>query len=171
MELSELSSYCESPIEVRLAEAIAATFADFETANIRISVAEPREYASLWPLPDGMPACIIPQAQIDMGDTCYRVDFLLICGPRPIFRRLFAIECDGHEWHEKSKDQVARDKHRERRLLAEQGIATVRFAGSEIFADAQACAEFIRSLAHGATGDALHDAHLRGSGTGKAPGE
>lgn len=156
MDLTDLVNYTDSPIERILAQSIASAFADFEKANVRLAAVEPREFASLFALPANSPACIIPQAQIDLGDTRYRVDFLLLCGPKPISRRVFAVECDGHEWHEKTKEQVARDKLRDRRLLGDLGIPTVRFAGSEIVADPATCAEYLRSLVHGATGFALY---------------
>ncbi|WP_339161742.1 DUF559 domain-containing protein [Siminovitchia sp. FSL W7-1587] len=47
----------------------------------------------------------------------------------------FAIECDGHDFHEKTKEQAARDKRRERDLQS-AGIHVIRFTGSEIWADA-----------------------------------
>lgn len=50
-----------------------------------------------------------------------------------------AVECDGHEFHEKTKEQVARDKKRERYIVFE-GWTVIRFAGSEIYRDAAGCA-------------------------------
>lgn len=50
-----------------------------------------------------------------------------------------AIECDGHEFHEKTKEQVARDKARDRAITL-RGVSVVRFSGSEIFRDADGCA-------------------------------
>jgi very-short-patch-repair endonuclease len=49
------------------------------------------------------------------------------------------VECDGHEFHERTKHQAARDKKRDRFLTA-QGYRILRFTGSEIFASAQRCA-------------------------------
>ena len=51
-----------------------------------------------------------------------------------------AIECDGHEFHEKTKQQVARDKRRDR-WLALHGISMVRFSGHEIWRAPVECAE------------------------------
>lgn len=45
-----------------------------------------------------------------------------------------AIECDGHDFHEKTKHQAARDKKRDREIIA-TGLSVTRFAGSEIWAD------------------------------------
>ena len=61
----------------------------------------------------------------------YRVDFGVI-SMTALLPILYAIECDGHDFHEKTKEQVARDRSRERALQA-AGIRVVRFAGSEIW--------------------------------------
>jgi very-short-patch-repair endonuclease len=64
----------------------------------------------------------------------YKVDLLLV-GPY----WLIAIECDGHDYHERTKQQAAYDRSRDRELLA-LGISTIRFTGSEIHHDADRCA-------------------------------
>lgn len=51
----------------------------------------------------------------------------------------FAIECDGHDFHEKTKEQAANDRRRERVLMI-NGYHVIRFTGSEIFDNAKACA-------------------------------
>ncbi|MCL6455084.1 MAG: endonuclease domain-containing protein [Alicyclobacillus sp.] len=56
----------------------------------------------------------------------YRVDFAVEYGDVKI-----VIECDGHEFHEKTKEQAARDKKRDR-YLASQGYTVLRYTGSEI---------------------------------------
>jgi hypothetical protein len=50
------------------------------------------------------------------------------------------IECDGHEFHEKTKAQAARDKKRDRTLQS-LGYVVIRFTGSEVYNDPIACAE------------------------------
>lgn len=42
------------------------------------------------------------------------------------------IELDGHDWHERTKDQVERDKKRER-FITMQGNQVFRFSGREVF--------------------------------------
>jgi very-short-patch-repair endonuclease len=70
----------------------------------------------------------------------YRLDFLIrhrsASGPYAFV----AVECDGHEYHDRSSADAARDKARDR-FLAELGITVLRFTGSEIFRDANACAK------------------------------
>lgn len=51
----------------------------------------------------------------------------------------FVIECDGHEFHEKTKEQVAKDKQRERDLM-KSGYIVIRFSGSEIHESPTKCA-------------------------------
>ena len=67
----------------------------------------------------------------------YKVDFLLELDGH---REYVAIECDGHEWHERSKEQASSDRARDRALLA-LGFPTIRFTGSDIFNAAKWCAE------------------------------
>jgi hypothetical protein len=63
----------------------------------------------------------------------YRIDMILDTGFAAV-----AIECDGHDHHEKTKQQAAYDKSRDRWLLA-RGLPTVRFTGSEIFHSSERC--------------------------------
>ena len=53
--------------------------------------------------------------------------------------KMFAVECDGHEFHEKTKEQATHDKQRERDLIAE-GYTVIRFSGSEIYKKPFKCA-------------------------------
>jgi uncharacterized protein DUF559 len=65
---------------------------------------------------------------------------------------IVVVECDGHDFHEKTKEQAARDKSRDRDMLA-QGYRVLRFTGSEIHNRAEKCAmeidAIIRSLTVG----------------------
>lgn len=72
-----------------------------------------------------------------------RVDFMCYMRAETIFNedkhnRFLAIECDGHDFHEKTKAQAIRDKSRDRTLLI-NGIPSMRFTGSEIWKDPFAC--------------------------------
>jgi very-short-patch-repair endonuclease len=49
------------------------------------------------------------------------------------------IECDGHDFHERTADQAARDRSRDR-AIQEADIPVLRFTGREIYRDVQACA-------------------------------
>lgn len=74
-----------------------------------------------------------PQKEIKAGEQTYRVDFLLTGEYNGQVKHV-AIECDGHEFHEKTKEQAARDKARDRAIQA-LGIPVLRFTGSEIWND------------------------------------
>lgn len=86
----------------------------------------------------GVLVSVAPQVRIDG----VRVDFLITLIDGREGRRIIrhtAVECDGHDFHERTKEQAARDKSRDRDLLR-RGIATVRFTGSELHANAMRCA-------------------------------
>lgn len=70
----------------------------------------------------------------------YRSDFFIYYhGPAEDCVSAGIIECDGHDFHEKTKEQVRRDKERDRNLQG-AGLTVLRYAGSEIVADPVACA-------------------------------
>lgn len=53
--------------------------------------------------------------------------------PEKVSKKL-AVECDGHAFHEKTAEQAARDKSRDRDLLND-GFPVMRFTGAEVYAD------------------------------------
>lgn len=79
------------------------------------------------------------EVQYEIGR--YRLDFALFCGTKRV-----DVECDGHDFHERTKEQARRDRSRDRALQA-AGWIVCRFTGSEIHRDAAACAvEALRFL-------------------------
>lgn len=75
----------------------------------------------------------------------YRVDIAVWDASLPFQiakPRVMIIECDGHEYHERTKDQARRDKQRDR-YFQSRGHKVLRFTGSEIWADPSACAQEI----------------------------
>lgn len=50
----------------------------------------------------------------------------------------YVVEIDGHEWHEKTKEQARADKEKERMYLKSCYIP-VRFTGSEVYHNAKMC--------------------------------
>ncbi|WP_035287869.1 endonuclease domain-containing protein [Brevibacillus massiliensis] len=113
-----------------------------ELANLEISAAEkfcksPIEKIAYIGMRDllfafgAMNLLIYPQFKIGT----YTVDFLIKFKPKHSSNESkelsIVVECDGHDWHEKSKEQVARDKERER-FIAKQGYLLLRYSGSEI---------------------------------------
>lgn len=55
------------------------------------------------------------------------------------------VECDGQVFHERTKQQAARDKRRDRFLTA-QGYRLLRFTGAEIHASAARCAADVLAM-------------------------
>jgi very-short-patch-repair endonuclease len=119
---------CESPIEELF---LAAAFASGIDSSLAAQI-----YAS--PYREGIDLYegdhIWPQARI----AKYRLDFLCIHVSADSSRRLVAVECDGHEFHERTKKQAEHDKARDR-FLTGRGIKVLRFTGSEIFRDPIIC--------------------------------
>lgn len=76
---------------------------------------------------DGQEMIVSPQAQIGQ----YRVDFLVTNYGSEAG---VIIECDGHDFHEKTKEQAKHDKERDR-WLTSQGYKILRYTGSEIYND------------------------------------
>lgn len=127
-----------SPIEDRMAAAmlwLEMEWAGFPQADI---VGGPQDHLELWGPRDDLCFYLTPQCPIGK----WRVDFLVWFA---IGRHIggVVVECDGHQFHEKNKEQAARDKRRDRELLA-AGYPVMRFTGSEIFKDAVGCAEQLR---------------------------
>lgn len=67
----------------------------------------------------------------------HRVDLALISAERRI-----AVEADGHPWHERSPEQAARDRARDR-ALQRAGWMILRFTGTELVRDGGGCAREI----------------------------
>lgn len=127
----EFSSICESPIEVAFATAFMAIChheigdAAFFTADIPLDIALQRTTVEriLW---------------VQRPIESYRLDFLVSTYPYDK-RTAVAVECDGHNFHERTKEQAARDRSRDRALQS-LGLTVFRFTGSEIYRDAFQCA-------------------------------
>jgi len=56
------------------------------------------------------------------------------------------VECDGHDYHERTKEQAKKDRSRDRDLQS-NGYTVFRFTGSEIWKDPNACAEQVADWA------------------------
>lgn len=159
----------ESPIEVSLLLALILSARENTVEIVKIEGKHPDnkypnniQYIKGYGLHKSL--LIEPQKQI--GD--YRVDFLLsYSGIKsweidennknnriPLMtKNKIVIECDGHDFHEKTKEQAKKDKSRDR-VLQSFGYKVYRFTGSEIFQDNMKCAEeVIKSI----TGSSFKD--------------
>ena len=94
--------------------------------------------------PDRPLGCIFPQVEI--GE--HRVDFLVVHNGGGL-----VVECDGHDFHEKTKEQAAKDKARDR-ALQEYDLKVFHYTGSEIWRDPVKCAREVLTQAHTDAADA-----------------
>lgn len=79
------------------------------------------------------------QVEIKCDKKTYRVDFLIPVIYRNQEETHFVIECDGYEFHQKTKEQVEKDNTRTRDLQA-AGYEIIRFSGTEIWHKPYKCA-------------------------------
>lgn len=84
---------------------------------------------------------LIMRSQVEIGP--YRVDILLEDRAGPVL----VIECDGHDFHDRTKEQAARDRRRDREILEMEGLITIRFTGREIWRDPEDCALYCVAMA------------------------
>jgi len=79
-------------------------------------------------------------AQYKIGS--YRADVAIISHGHKI-----VIEADGHEFHERTKEQAQHDKQRDREMQT-LGWRVMRFTGSEVWKDPVGCAVQVLNLLH-----------------------
>jgi very-short-patch-repair endonuclease len=133
--MATLQHVCDSPIEVMLGIALCLELGAnnyYECYLSEESHEIPNETLPIYdPLYLDRPDThIIPQAKWQN----YRIDFVI----KRVDRLLF-VECDGHDFHERTPEQAERDRSRDRDIQA-AGIPVLRFTGREIYRDAGACA-------------------------------
>ena len=176
-----LAALCESPIESELLTALWAVIQYEHGPQGKFSLQEAGRYAESYELDFCTETRleISPQSewkmwlqvtpQMPMGD--YRVD--LAVTPRVsayvnpgshvdadeivhtfVYLPTVIVECDGHDFHERTKEQAARDKKRDRYFQA-SGNPVLRFTGSEIYKDAWGCASQIIDFAEKASKRAI----------------
>lgn len=67
------------------------------------------------------------KTQYEIGK--YKADvYMEICGKKVVF------EADGHDFHEKTKEQAKHDKERDR-FMQSKGVSVYRFTGSEVYSN------------------------------------
>lgn len=120
---------CESPIERAFGMAFVMVQSYFYGRPHRQS-----EWATTEAAPQQF---MVPQFKATLSD--YRVDFLIGWIGRPLQHTAIVVECDGHAFHERTKEQAARDKSRDRTLSSEFA-RVIRFTGSEIYRNPCGCA-------------------------------
>lgn len=93
---------------------------------------------------------LVPQQNVPAPNGhIYRFDFTVLFGPhglaeearvRNIQSPRLAVELDGYDFHERTKEQVAYRNERDRVLQAD-GWTVLHFSGSELFRDPLACVQ------------------------------
>lgn len=81
---------------------------------------------------------IFPQFEIESKNKTFYADFIVGIerSKNPIE---IVVECDGHEFHQKNKQQVERDNEREYEIK-KAGYEVLRFSGSQIYNNPFKCA-------------------------------
>lgn len=129
---NELEDVCQSPIEqMMLAE---------------ILFLEDGYDAVKWGFMDGAPNQPETETNFDCQVSVlkYKVDFLFTVRVKGKERKV-VVECDGHNFHDRTKAQAQRDKSRDRDMT-NAGYIVIRFTGSEIYRRADDCAIEISDL-------------------------
>lgn len=130
--LVDAINYCDSPIEQILYVMLNRWIFENEVDNCEIS----------------------PQYDIETKNKVYRADFLLSMfdyreekGQIVEYVSDLVIECDGHAFHEKTKEQVKRRNQRDYDIKME-GYEIIHFSGSEIYNDPISCIDKIIALSN-----------------------
>lgn len=77
----------------------------------------------------------------------YRADFLFSIKAESGEVKRLVVEVDGHNYHERTKEQAAHDKARDRWMTG-AGHDVIRFTGSEVWANPFKCADEIADRLH-----------------------
>lgn len=139
---------CESPIEVLFASAF----------SLRMQICDP-----------GLLAWDHNKARADQVSLTpqflwkkYRIDFAVRL-PDILGSPIFFIECDGHNFHERTKEQAARDRAKDRAIQT-AGISVLRFTGSELYRDVNKCVDEVYDFMWRIIGDAQSAMYARMKG-------
>lgn len=140
-ELEATARTCESPIEEMLFLALALVGERASDEGVIVNGSEPGHFDNLSTI------CILPQVPIGK----YRIDFevtALLTQFRDDLelidwhRGQVLVECDGHDFHERTKEQASRDKRKDRELQR-AGFTVFRYTGSDVWKDCMGVAEEI----------------------------
>jgi very-short-patch-repair endonuclease len=129
MVANELRSYCESPIEVAFGTAF-MLLGDYHYGQVALH--EPGYDGEV----NALEFETVLKCQQKIGR--HRVDFVAHW-TYPEYQQKIIIECDGHNFHERTKEQAQRDRAKDRDWQ-NAGYRVFRFTGSEIYRDAFKCA-------------------------------
>lgn len=143
--LDLVAQSCESPIEARMLGhlALKATrhlgggfvFDSLRRIGTWKDVATAMQAGLRFGSPRSRTGSLWLGAQVNVGN--YRVD--LVAARDDGYVQFVFVECDGHNYHERKREQAERDRKRDRWMVAE-GFTVLRFTGSEIHQRGDECA-------------------------------
>lgn len=145
--LTAAFSICESPIEERLLLAYLQEFpatAHYDGHANPIFIDEDLTDKKSWVM-------FIPQFAMHFGKKHFRADFLFLQlvedaeNERVNDVKKVVVEVDGHDFHERTKEQARNDRSRDRFMLRE-GFYVLRYTGSEVFNNPYVVAREIREF-------------------------
>jgi len=87
-------------------------------------------------------ASLEPQIKIGSYITDFVFSLQTLCGNSVDL----CIEIDGHDWHEKTKEQASSDKRRDRDIVL-NGYIPIHFTGSEVYTNTVRCVEDVIKIA------------------------
>jgi very-short-patch-repair endonuclease len=134
--------HIRSPLEELF---LATLWADRRVPNKIISSDGDGPGSSWTPGDPSDPSRLKIEAQAKVGH--YSADFVLTLQLYSGAKAVVAVEIDGHDFHEKTKQQAAHDKKRDR-FFAAQGLTLLRFTGSEVHKNPAACVSEVLQLLH-----------------------
>lgn len=126
LAIMDIGGNVESPIEAQVGAAVVLFF---ERAGFPLRLCKTIDLQNA---PSGL--VLVPQ----FAWSYYRSDWAIL---NPARQGALLIECDGKEFHS-SADQKAHDAKKDLAAL-DQGFLTMRFTGSQIYRDADGCAQKI----------------------------
>jgi len=142
-------SACESPIEEAFLGALLAVALD-HYLNLSIHADGPvtgilggSAIVTDGTGPDAPSLSVTPQYRVGRFTVDFRIEYADTYSEK---RAVCLVECDGHDFHDRTKKQAARDKARDRKIAAVTNVSMLRFTGSELYQDAIGCANEVLLL-------------------------
>jgi hypothetical protein len=161
LEAFELAvASCESPIEqlllgemlalgmVEFAEEIPSVVRAWAAGRVLYTPGQFPSFVALLNITADADCCIFGQFPLAGGKRNFRLDFAIAVewwSAGSFYSRWVAVECDGHDYHERTKTQAAHDRSKDRALTA-SGWTVVRFTGSELYANAYGCVQELERI-------------------------
>jgi very-short-patch-repair endonuclease len=139
-----LEPVCESPIEVRLGSAL-LVYGSIMQPFSELQDGETKQVFKLQSTDSDARSASVFGVFPQYRWRRFRVDFAILTQGHD--SPCCFIECDGHEFHERTPEQAARDRSRDRACQL-AGVPVLRFTGREIYRDPFAVAVEISKLCH-----------------------